>query len=78
MTRQYNRRGRQLVYSWDDVPVLLDVQFAACILGFSVDHTRKLLQRGKIPAHKMDQDWRISKDAFRAFVEGVNNQPERD
>lgn len=73
----YRRPGekRLTVCSWDEVPVLIDLPLAACILGFSVDHTRKMLQQGKIQAHKMGRDWRISKDAFRAYVEGVNNQP---
>lgn len=74
MTRQYNRRARQLVYSWDDVPVLIDVAMAAQILGFTVEHTRRLLCQGKIPGHKMDRDWRINKEAFWTFVESPNNQ----
>ena len=61
--------------AYGEVPLLIDLPLAACILGFSVDHTRKMLQQGKIQAHKMGRDWRISKDAFRAYVEGVNNQP---
>lgn len=74
MMPQYNRRGRQFVCSWDDVPVLIDVAMAARILGFTVEHTRRLLCKGKIPGHKMDKDWRINKEAFRAFVESPNNQ----
>ena len=73
----YRRPGekRLTVCSWDEVPVLIDSVLAARILGFTVEYTRRLLQQGKIPAHKMERDWRISKDAFRAYVEGVNNQP---
>mgnify|MGYP000550244126 CR=1 FL=1 len=69
-----NRQRSQFFYSWDDVPIIIDAVMAARILGYTVEHTRLLLQQGKIPAHKMGKDWRISKAEFRAFIEGVNNR----
>lgn len=56
--------------------MLLDAVLVARILGYSLEYTRRLLVQGKIPAHKMDRDWRISKDAFRAYIESANNQKE--
>lgn len=70
-----NRR-RLIVTDWADLPVLLDAVLVARILGYSLEYTRRLLVQGKIPAHKMDRDWRISKDAFRAYIESANNQKE--
>lgn len=70
-----NRR-RLIVTDWADLPVLPDAVLVARILGYSLEYTRRLLVQGKIPAHKMDRDWRISKDAFRAYIESANNQKE--
>ncbi len=70
-----NRRWL-IVTDWADLPVLLDAVLVARILGYSLEYTRLLLVQGKIPAHKMDRDWRISKDAFRAYIESANNQKE--
>lgn len=67
---------QRIVTDWADLPVLLDAVLVARILGYSLEYTRRLLVQGKIPAHKMDRDWRISKDAFRAYIESANNQKE--
>lgn len=70
------KNRRLIVTDWADLPVLLDAVLVARILGYSLEYTRRLLVHGKIPAHKMDRDWRISKDAFRAYIESANNQKE--
>ncbi len=70
------KNRRLIVTDWADLPVLLDAVLVARILGYSLEYTRRLLVQGKIPAHKMDRDWRISKDAFRAYIESANNQKE--
>lgn len=67
---------QRIVTDWADLPVLLDAVLVARILGYSLEYTRRLLVQGKIPAHKMDRDWRISRDAFRAYIESANNQKE--
>ena len=70
------KNRQRIVTDWADLPVLLDAVLVARILGYSLEYTRRLLVQGKIPAHKMDRDWRISKDAFRAYIESANNQKE--
>lgn len=70
------KNRRLIVTDWAELPVLLDAVLVARILGYSLEYTRRLLVQGKIPAHKMDRDWRISKDAFRAYIESANNQKE--
>ena len=72
------KNRRLIVTDWADLPVLLDAVLVARILGYSLEYTRRLLVQGKIPAHKMDRDWRISKDAFRAYIESANNQKEEN
>ncbi len=72
------KNRRLIVTDWADLPVLLDAVLVARILGYSLEYTRRLLVQGKIPAHKMDRDWRISKDAFRAYIESANNQKESE
>lgn len=69
---------QRIVTDWADLPVLLDAVLVARILGYSLEYTRRLLVQGKIPAHKMDRDWRISRDAFRAYIENANNQKEEN
>lgn len=69
---------QRIVTDWADLPVLLDAVLVARILGYSLEYTRRLLVQGKIPAHKMDRDWRISRDAFRAYIESANNQKEEN
>ena len=70
------KNRRLIVTDWAELPVLLDAVLVARILGYSLEYTRRLLVQGKIPAHKMDRDWRISKDAFRAYIESASNQKE--
>lgn len=72
------KNRRLIVTDWADLPVLLDAVLVARILGYSLEYTRRLLVQGKIPAHKMDRDWRISRDAFRAYIESANNQKESE
>lgn len=72
------KNRQRIVTDWADLPVLLDAVLVARILGYSLEYTRRLLVQGKIPAHKMDRDWRISKDAFRAYIESANNQKEEN
>ena len=70
------KNRQRIVTDWAELPVLLDAVLVARILGYSLEYTRRLLVQGKIPAHKMDRDWRISRDAFRAYIESANNQKE--
>lgn len=67
MPREYNRK--MIVTDWSKVPVMFDVAYAAELLGFTYDHTRKLCVSGIIPAHKVGRNtWRINKTEFMQYV----------
>ena len=60
-----------LITSWEQVPVVMDLPFAARILGQSVETLKKRSQRGELPgAFKAGRDWRVEKDALRKYIEG--------
>jgi len=61
----------QLITNWEQVPVVIDLPFAARILGQSIETLKKRSQRGEMPgAFKAGRDWRIEKDALRKYIEG--------
>jgi len=61
----------QLITNWEQVPVVIDLPFAARILGQSIETLKKRSQRGEMPgAFKAGRDWRIDKDALRKYIEG--------
>ncbi|MCL2821553.1 MAG: helix-turn-helix domain-containing protein [Oscillospiraceae bacterium] len=61
----------QIVTNWEQVPVVIDLPFAARILGQSIETLKKRSQRGELPgAFKAGRDWRINKDALRSYIEG--------
>ena len=61
----------QIITSWEQVPVVIDLPFAARILGQSIETLKKRSQRGELPgAFKAGRDWRVAKDALRSYIEG--------
>ncbi len=58
----------KFVYSWDEVPVLIDVSYACIILGVTDDTVQKLLRSGKLKGFKIDRSWRIRKKDLMNFV----------
>jgi excisionase family DNA binding protein len=58
------------VTSWDDVPVVMDLPFAARIVGQSPEYLRKRAQQGTFPAYKEGTSWRITKEALREHTKG--------
>ena len=61
----------QIITNWDQVPVVIDLPFAARILGQSIETLKKRSQRGELPgAFKAGREWRINKAALRNYIEG--------
>lgn len=52
---------REIVTSWDSVPVIMDIGYVAALLKLTTETTRKLCVNGGIPAFKVGDLWRISK-----------------
>lgn len=55
--------------TWDRVPVVFDLPYAATLLGVSLDRIRKLAQRGEFPAFKVGKLWRVNKTDMLAYLE---------
>ena len=61
----------KIITDWEQVPIVIDLPFAARILGQSIETLKRRSQRGELPgAFKAGRDWRIAKDALRSFIEG--------
>ena len=56
------------VTSWDEAPVIMDLPFAARIVGQSPEHLKKRAQRGDFPAFKEGGEWRVRKSALMMHV----------
>jgi len=64
-------KNSHIITDWEQVPVVIDLPFAARILGQSIETLKKRSQRGELPgAFKAGRDWRVAKEALRKYVEG--------
>ena len=67
------RRKGEFVTNWEEVPVIIDIPYAAWLLGCSMENVRKMCQFGKLKAFKLgDKMWRIRKEAIIEFMKGGN------
>lgn len=62
------------VYSWDEVPVVIDTVWMARLSGFTETYVRILCRKNKIPAKKTGTEWKADRDAFREWLTGVSPQ----
>lgn len=65
---------RVVFTSWDDVPVIMDLPLAACIIGCNCDYLRRLAKEGKFPAKKFGKVWRVDKDELRETIKQLPQQ----
>jgi hypothetical protein len=63
-------RKPQAITSWDDVPLVMDLPFAARIVGQSPEYLKKRAQRGTFPAYREGSQWRVSKETLREHING--------
>ena len=56
------------VTSWEEAPVVMDLLFAARIVGQSPEYLKKRAQRGEFPAFKEGNEWRVRKSALMIHV----------
>ena len=57
------------ITNWDDVPLFMDLPYAARLFGISVDCLKKKAQKGIVPAAKIFDQWRISKEDAQQYYE---------
>lgn len=58
------------ITSWDAVPQVLNVAQLMSLLRISKPTALRYLAEGRIPAVRMGKEWRIDKDAVKAFLQG--------
>ncbi len=63
--------NRMIFTNWDDVPVLMDISIAACIIGCNCDYLRRLAKEGQFPAKKFGRMWRVEKDELREAIKNL-------
>ena len=59
----------RLTTNWDDVPVVMDLPYAARILALTPETLIKRAKKGEFPAYKEGKVWRVRKDSFIAHIE---------
>ena len=64
-----NKSKSKYITKWEDVPVIIDLTYAAHLLGCSRESVRKLCQSGEIKAFKVCEMWRIRKEAVFEYME---------
>ena len=52
-------------YSWDELPLLLDIEMACIVLRISEDSVRQMCRNGDLPAIRIGKQWRIDKEKLR-------------
>jgi len=57
------------ITAWSEVPIVMDLPFAARIIGVSPEALLKRCQRGTFPAYKEGKLWRVTKDALLKHIE---------
>lgn len=62
---------------WERLPIIMDTETVAVVLGLCVVQVRTLAREGKIPAFRVGNQWRFEKRKLMAFAgaieEDVNN-----
>ena len=65
------------VASWDEVPQVMGVSELMRVLQISKPTALRYLADGIIPAAKVGREWRIDRDAVRAFLAGGRDKDMR-
>ena len=56
------------VRNWDEVPVVINLPYAAIILKTNPEVVRRYLSAGKLKGFKLGREWRINKSDLMQFV----------
>lgn len=64
--------------SWEEIPIIFDLAFAAILTGFSSERLRQLSRAGEFPARKIGTGnhavWRVDKEEFVSWWESKKIQ----
>lgn len=62
--------GYKQIYNWDQLPLVLDLQTTAFILGVTETTVKNWLYAGKLTGSKVGRKWLIDRDYIRDIVQG--------
>ena len=54
--------------NWDTVPVVIDLPYAAIIIGVTPETLKKKCLTGKFPGFKAGKFWRVEKEELRSYI----------
>ena len=59
--------AKKIIYyrDWDELPVLLTLSQVAILFDMTLDTDQKWAKKGKIPAVKIADQWRVEKQAIQ-------------
>lgn len=57
------------IYRVDQMPLVMDVEYVALVLGCSVVTVRKLIRTGQLPGKKLVKEWRVTKKDLLEFID---------
>ena len=66
---------RQQYTSWDQVPLVMDLQVASIILNNSLEVLKRHARMGTFPAFKDNEKWKVTKDDLMAYIEQNKVKP---
>lgn len=56
------------IFNWKEVPVVINLPYAAIILKANPEVVRRYLAEGKLKGFKLGREWRINKSDLMEFV----------
>lgn len=65
------QKRKDYIYNWDCVPIIVDAQYVAELLGCERKLICKECRSGKLKAFKVGDMWRIRKDNLIAYTQGT-------
>ena len=67
---------KDLITSWSDVPIIIDLPFASDLLGLTVAQLKKKSRNGTFPAFKIgERSWRVKKDDLLSWIDKHKVKP---
>lgn len=60
--------AKKFIYNWDSLPVALDVETVAVILGINMATVYKMANSGELKGKKFGKLWRFDKDELRGWL----------
>ena len=69
-------RNKRIISNWDQAPIIMDLPYAALLLGRSTESLKKHAQRGTLPGcFKLGNEWRVDKSVLMRHTGAVGTSP---